>query len=271
MDENAILDANHNKNQEVLVPDKNAAAAGDNAAQLEEKPLDPEIEAMFKAGCHYGYSRTKRHPKIEPYIFGTKNRIDVFDLEKTKVKLEEAEIFLKEAGKKGLSLLIVGTKPSIGHLTEKYAKEAQLPYFSNRWIGGFITNFSEVKKRLEYFLAIELKRNSAEFSKLAKKQQFDLNRELKTLEKNFGGVKDVKEIPKTLLIIDAKEESTAVREAKRRNMPVVSIMSTDNNPEDALYPVPANDNAPKSVDFLLNRLINSYSEGKKEMAPSAEK
>jgi small subunit ribosomal protein S2 len=238
------------------------------------EPMDPEIEAMFNAGVHYGYSRTKRHPKMAPYIFGSRNGAEIFDLEKTKICLAEAEAFLKEQGKKNVLVLYVGTKPSISHLVVQYAAEAGLPYFANRWIGGFITNFSEIKKRIERFKEILLKKNSGELLKLPKKAKSDIEREFKALEENFGGVKEMKDLPGCLFIIDAKEELTAVREARRKKIPVVAIMSTDNDPEDAMIMIPANDNAPKSVEFLLSRLTNAYIEGKKEgaaLVPASEK
>lgn len=242
-----------------------AAAASKNVpTPSDSTPSDPEIEEMFQNGIHYGYRRTKRHPKMIPYILGSKNNVEIFDLEKTKLKLHSAIDFLKTEGQKNSVILYVGAKPSIGYLTEKYAKLAESPYFSKRWIGGFITNFSEVKKRIDHFKEVELKKISEDFQKLSKKEQSDFEKEIRRLENNFSGVKEIKSPPQALLIIDAGEELTAVREAKRKNIPVVAIMNTDNNPDDALYPVPANDSAPKSVEYLLAKLTNAYLEGKKE-------
>lgn len=227
------------------------------------KTIDPELEEMYKAGVHYGYTRGKRHPKMAEFIFGAKNNVEIFDLDKTREKLNQAADFMRRLGAENKQILVVGTKPSIKYLTEKYAKEEGLPYFANRWIGGFITNFITLRKRMDYFQEIKIKKESPDYKNItSKKERIKIEKEFARLEKLFAGVLSIKELPSALLIIDSKEENTAIREAKRKNIPIVAILNTDCDPEDAEYVIPANDAAPASVEYLLSRLTKAYLEGK---------
>ena len=228
------------------------------------KTIDPELEEMYKAGVHYGYTRGKRHPKMAEFIFGAKNNVEIFDLDKTREKLNEATDFTRKLGAENKQILVVGTKPSIKHLAEKYAKEADLPYFANRWIGGFLTNFVTLRKRMDYFAEIKIKKESSDYKNItSKKERIKIEKEFARLEKLFAGVTTIKELPSALLIIDSKEENTAVREAKRKKIPVIAVLNTDCDLEDADYQIPANDAAPASVEYLLSKLTKAYLEGKK--------
>lgn len=254
------IENKENKEEEEEISD---AAEEAIKSQAMSQTVEPELEEMYKAGVHYGYSRSKRHPKMAEFIFGAKNNVEIFDLEKTREKLKKAEEFLKELAKENKPVLFVGAKPSIKHLTEKYAEEAGLPYFANRWIGGFLTNFITLRKRMDYFAEIKIKKESPEYKNItSKKERIKIEKEFARLEKLFAGVLSIKELPSALLIIDPKEENTAVREAKRKNIPIIAILNTDCNPEDAEYVVPANDAAPASVEYLLGRLMKAYLEGK---------
>lgn len=220
--------------------------------------VDPELEAMYKAGVHYGYSRGSRHPRMAPFIFGFRNNVEIIDLEKTREKLEQAVNFIKKLGKENKQILYVGTKPPIRSLIEKYAKEAGMPYFTNRWIGGFLTNFGTLRGRIDYFEDIKAKKESSEYGKISKKEKIKIEKEFYKLERNFSGVLNLKTLPSALLIIDPKEESTAVREAKRKNIPVIAVANTDANPEDASYIIPGNDASISSVEYFLNKLTKAY-------------
>lgn len=258
------------ENKEKEEEEDEIIARAETKEQVMPKTIDPELEEMYKVGAHYGYTRSKRHPKMAEFVFGAKNNVEIFDLEKTREKLKKAEEFLKELAKENKPVLFVGAKPSIKHLTEKYAKEAGSPYFANRWIGGFLTNFVTLRKRMDYFQEIKIKKESPEYKNItSKKERIKIEKEFARLEKLFAGVLSIKELPSALLIIDPKEENTAVREAKRKNIPIIAILNTDCNPEDAEYVIPANDIAPASVEYLLNKLTKAYLEEKKEISQPA--
>jgi len=235
--------------------------------EIEEKPaqapgkMDPEIEEMFRAGLYLGYSRTRRHPKMDPYIFGLRNNVEVFDLERTRVKLREAEEFLKKlASEKGV-LLLVGAKPSAADLIEKAGLELNMPYSAKRWPGGLLTNFPTIKKRLDHLEDLKIKKASGELAKYTKKEQLVFNDEINKLEAKFAGLTSLKKIPDAILLIDPKEESTAVREAAKLSLKTVGVMSTDCNPGLATYPIPANDSARSSIKYIMDRLVAAYKSG----------
>ena len=234
----------------------------ENKNKEEKVDFDPELEKMFKAGVHFGYSRTKRHPKMAPYIFGLRNNAEVFDLEKTKAKLDEASAFVRELGKEKKTIILVGTKPAIRDLTEKAAREAGLPYVKERWLGGFITNFSIIRKRMDYYENLINEKESGGLEKYTKKERLEIGKELVKLERNFGGLISLKRLPDALLIVDPKEEKTAAKEAADKNIPVIAVLNSDSNPENISYPIPANDASRTSVDYLLSRIIAAYQEGK---------
>lgn len=225
--------------------------------------VDQELEEMFRAGVHFGYSRTRRHPKMRPYIFGLRNNIEVFDLERVREKIREAEAFLKElAASRGI-LLLVGTKPAISGLVKKSAEELEMPYVVNRWSGGLFTNFSEIRKRLDHLKGLKDKRTSGELAKYTKKEQLEFSEEIEHLERKFSGVVSLKKIPDALLIVDPREERTATREALQLGIKSVGITNIDCNPDEVTLPIPANDSAPSSVKYILEKLVAAYKEGTK--------
>lgn len=220
---------------------------------------DPELEAMFKAGLHFGYSRTRRHPKMEKYLFGVRNNVEVFDLEKTRAKLAEVLAYIKELKAQNKIMVFAGTKAQIQDLVENAGKESALPYASRRWIGGLLTNFNVVRKRIDYFEDLKQKRTSGAFEgKYTKKEINDIDKELIKLEINFSGVATLKKLPDALFMIDPKEESTALREAKRMNIPTIALASSDVDPESVDHVIPGNDSARASVSYILNRIVETW-------------
>lgn len=223
--------------------------------------VDPELEEMFRAGLHFGYSRTRRHPKMQPYIFGLRNNVEVFDLARVREKIREAETFLKTlAAERGI-LLIVGTKPPITEFVRSAGEELGMPYVVNRWSGGLFTNFSEIRKRLDYLEELKTKRVSGDLAKYTKKEQLEFSEEIGRLEKKFLGLASLKKIPDALLIVDPREESTATEEALQMGVDSIGIMNIDCNPDKVTYPIPANDSAPSSVKYILERLVIAYKSG----------
>lgn len=236
------------------------AEVGENSAKV----VEPELEEMLKAGLHSGYSRSRRHPKMDPYIYGIKNNVEVFDVEKTRDALKAAEAFLEKLGAAKKTVMWVGTKPSVRHVVENLAKDLEAPYVAERWIGGTLTNAKVIRERLKYFSELRAKKASGELAtKYTKKEQSKILRELSKLERFFGGLEGIVNGLEALVLVDPKEGKTATHEAAKVKMPTVGIMSSDNDPSAVTYPIPANDTSPSSVGYILNRLAAAYKRGLK--------
>lgn len=227
---------------------------------------DPELEAMFKAGVHFGYSRSRRHPKMEQYIFGLRHNVEVFDLEKVRSELERALAFITEISQRGEILLFAGTKPAVQASVEQTALALGMPFMADRWIGGLLTNFYVIRKRMDYFEQLKDAKRSGDLAKYKKKEIAMKEKELERLERNFRGVVSLKKRPFALFIVDPEEEITAVREAKRLLIPVIAIANNDVNPDLADYIIPANDSARSSVSFILDRVADAWKKGKEQPA-----
>jgi small subunit ribosomal protein S2 len=253
-------------------PQENAVLSDlSNVSAFAEKSgsgaVDPEIEAMFRAGVHFGYSRSKKHPKMKPYIFSLKNNVEILDLEKVREKLREAENFLRKLGKERKKLLLVGAKPSAAFLIEKIGREFGMPYSAKRWPGGLLTNFSVVRKRLDYLEELKAKKSSGELAKYTKKEQLVFDEEINRLEEKFAGLASLKREPDALIFVDPGEEKTAVREARQLGIQSVGIANTDCDPDSVSYPIPANDSAQTSIKYILERLIKAYEDGFQSAPP----
>lgn len=216
-----------------------------------------KFEDMFKAGVHFAYSKTKRNPKMSSFIYGVKNNTEIFDLEKTEKMFEEAIEFLKKIAEEKKTALFVGTKPGIGNIIEKAGKELDMPYVKDRWIGGTLTNFKVIRGRVTEFEKLKNDIETGAIEKYTKKERIKINKDFLKMGKNFKGLLRLTSLPSVLIIIDSKEESTAVREAKRMSIPIIAVLNSDCDPTGITYPIPANDAAPKSAEYLINRLILS--------------
>ena len=250
----------------------------DETTQIEEMkaPLQSDnlerFEEMFKAGAHYGYSKTKRHPKMASFIYGIKNNAEIFDLEKTFICLERAIGFVKKLFEENKTILFVGTKPGVGEIIKQTAEELKMPYVCERWIGGALTNFKIIRKRVLEYEKLKNDIEADNLSKYTKKERIKINKNFAKMQKNFGGLEKLTELPAALIIVDPKKEITAAREAKRLLIPIVAILNTDCDPESVAYPVPANDAAVKSVKYIINKLtgLNKEEDNKKEEAGLVE-
>ncbi len=235
--------------------------------QTQNKTL---IERLFTAGSHFGFSKSRRHPTVKPYLFGNKQGTDIFDLEKTATLVEEAKAALMAAGKEGKTVLFVATKDEISKIVTKGAEKAEMPYVTNRWIGGMLTNFSEIKKRLARLDSLTKEGESGELErKYTKKERVVIGRELAKLTHNFGGIRTIERPPQMMVIVDPRHDSIAVTEAQELNIPVVGIMSSDSDLSQVTYPVVVNDSLQSSVTLVLGELVDALIAGKAEYVPKA--
>ena len=221
------------------------------------------VESMFKAGSHFAYTRSRRHPTAAPFIFGLKNRVEIFDLEKTSEKLIEAKQFVASCAATGKKILFVGTKNEAREAVQRIASAIEMPYVNLRWIGGTVTNFPQIRKRIEKYEDLTLKREKGELVKYTKKERLLIDREIAKLEQSFSGIVSMKEMPAAVVIVDSEKEHIALAEIKKQGIPVVAICGSDCNLKKVNYPIPANDSAKASIDFLLKELSSAYTEGLK--------
>lgn len=228
------------------------------------------IDKLFEAGSHFGFKKSRRHPTVSKYLFATKDGNDIFDLEKTTALLETAKETLKDAGLHGKTVLFVGTKDEVSKLVKATAEQVEAPYVSNRWIGGMLTNFSEIKKRINRLEALTHEKESGELDrKYTKKERVVLGREADKLGFNFKGISSLQKYPDVMVVVDPRHDAIAVNEALEKNIPVVAIMGSDCDASRIAYPVVANDSLQTSVTLLLGELAAAYAEGKSAYTPKA--
>ena len=231
--------------------------------KMEEKSKI-EMMDMLKAGVHFGHKKSKKHPKMDEFVFAIRNNISIIDLGKTKAKLAEAADFAKKVGEKGGVVLFVGTKRQAEKIVEEAAKRCEMPYVSQRWLGGTFTNFDKIligKKRLE--LLTEQKESGELEKRYTKKERQEIGREIKRLEIKFGGIRKINRIPDAIFIVDIQEEETAMTEAIAKNVPIIAITDTNTNPSRITYPIPANDDAIRSIELITNIIADAIIEGAK--------
>jgi small subunit ribosomal protein S2 len=209
---------------------------------------------MFKAGVHWGHKRTNWHPKMEQYIFGVKNNIQIIDLEQTIKGLQIALEFIGEIIKNGGKILFVGIRPQCHLLIKETAEKCNMPYVALRWIGGLLTNFKTIRKRIDYFIDLEKKREAGELKKYTKKEQKHFDKEIEKLKKNFGGIKGLDKLPDAIFVLGVKDHMTAIREAKKKKIPVISLVDTDSNPTLVDYVIPSNDEAVSALQYMLKKI-----------------
>jgi len=227
------------------------------------------IERLFNAGAHFGFSKSRRHPTVAPYIFANKQGTDIFDLEKTAALLEEAKVMVKEAGSLGKTVLFVGTKDEVSKLVRAHAEKAESPYVVNRWIGGMLTNFSEIRKRIARLKELVAEREAGELDrKYTKKERVVIGREIDKLSHNFTGIATIERAPHLMVVVDPRHDSIAVTEATDMKVPVIGIMSSDSNLKLVTKPIVVNDALTSSVDLILSELVEAYLEGKKAYTPA---
>jgi len=226
--------------------------------------IDPEIKEMLEHAVHFGHRTARQHPKMARYVFGVRNTVSIIDLEQTREKLAEALEYLKGAAEKGKRVLFVDTRPSTREETKKVAEALGMPYICVRWPGGTITNWKTISERIEYLKDLEAKMDSQEIEKYTKKERHDMQEEIRKLNILWGGVKNMTALSDIVFVVDMRENALAVKEARRRGIPVVAIADTNVDPTQADYPIPANDDALSSVKYILHRVEESIKEGGKK-------
>jgi small subunit ribosomal protein S2 len=226
------------------------------------------IERLFSVGAHFGFKKSRRHPSVAQYLYGTKEGNDIFDLEKTADLLTNASEVLREAGQNGKTVLFVGTKAEAISLVLAAAEKVAMPYVVNRWIGGMLTNFSEIKKRIARLEELTSGTASGELErKYTKKERMVLGRESTKLEHNFKGISAMTKIPDLIVIVDPRHDHIAATEGRFMKVPIIGIMSSDCNTKDVTYPVVINDSLQGSVKMALEELTNALAAGQAAYVP----
>ena len=222
--------------------------------------MEDLVRSLFGVGAHYGYTRTRRHPSTKPFLYGTKNRTDIIDLEKTVASLTAAEEVLATLGSTGKQILFVGTKPESKDAVKNAAEALGMPYVEIRWIGGTLTNEKQIKSRVTLFedLTGKLEKNELDTITKTKKEKLLLERKIEKLGRRFGGLSTMKGLPAALVVIDAREEAIAVTEANQMGIPVIALCNTDCDIKTVSYPVVGNDANKKTIEFILNRFVAAY-------------
>lgn len=222
---------------------------------------DTIVEQMFQVGAQYGYSKTRRHPSVSKYIYTTKNKGDIINLEKTSELLDEALLFIKNLGTQNKTVLFVGTKPEAKVATKSVAESLNMPYVMERWIGGTLSNFTEIKKRILELENYQKDTASGNLDKYTKKERVVMAKKMEKLARYYTGLLGLKKAPDALFIIDAKSEHIAATEGRKSGIPVVALVNSDSNIKSIDYPVVANDSAIPSIKFFASAIADAYKEG----------
>ncbi len=220
------------------------------------------MKQLLEAGVHFGHQTRRWNPKMAPYIFTERNGIYIIDLQKTVVKLEEAYNFVREISMEGKNVLFVGTKKQAMESVKDEATRAGAYYVNARWLGGMLTNFTTIRRRIARLKQLRTMEEDGTFDLLPKKEVIKLNLEIEKLEKFLGGIKDMTEVPGALFIVDPRKEKIAVSEAKKLGIPIVAIVDTNCDPDDVDYVIPGNDDAIRAVKLISGAMANAIIEGK---------
>lgn len=222
------------------------------------------VETMFKAGAHFGLGRSRRHPSIKSFIFGTKNQTDILDLEKTESMLEKAKAFVSNLGKEGKVVLFVGGKKEASAAVKAAAQSIGMPHVEGRWIGGTITNFPQTRKRIERYEKLISEREKGELMKYTKRERMLIDKEIASLEKMFLGIVSMKKTPDALFVIDPRREKNAMDEAAHGKLPVIALAGSDCNISAVTHPIVGNDSSKMSIQYFVEEIAKAYQDGKKQ-------
>ena len=220
-----------------------------------------EMKTLLEAGCHFGHQTHKWNPKMKPYVYGERNGIYIMDLAKTIPLAKKAHNFLQKTAAEGKPVLFVGTKRQASAIVAEEAKKCGAHYINNRWLGGLLTNWSTVQKRVNYLNELDRREQSGEIDRLPKKEAALLRREYNKLNQNLGGLREMTQIPDIVVMVDPKREYTALLECRKLNIPVISILDTNCDPNLVNIPIPANDDAARSVKLILSSISDGIING----------
>jgi small subunit ribosomal protein S2 len=222
------------------------------------------FEQLLEAGCHFGHLKRKWNPAMAPYIFMDRNDIHIIDLHKTVIKIDEAAAALRSIAKSGRKILFVATKKQAKDVVADKASAVGMPYITERWAGGMLTNFPTIRKAVKKMTSIDKMATDGTFDNISKREKLQITRQREKLEKNLGSIADLTRLPSALFIVDVMKEHIAVKEAQRLGIPVFGIVDTNSNPNGIDFVIPANDDATKSVEVILNAMIAAIQEGLEE-------
>ncbi len=223
------------------------------------------LDQLLESGAHFGHQTRRWNPKMEEYLYGDENGVHIFDLTKTKPLIEEALGFLTKAASEGKTIVILGTKKQIKEKVAEVAEKAGVPYVNERWLGGTISNFPQMKRSLKKLEEMKVNMAEGAYKRYTKKERLLIEREIARLERFFGGIKDLTDIPQVLFVVDSKREAGAVREANTGKVTVVGIVDSNSDPEVLDYPIPMNDDASKALEYVLELVGEAIMEGKKKI------
>lgn len=238
-------------------------------AKTLKKPLSKkvsfklDIEKMAQAGLHFGHPVSNCHPEMKSYLFGMRGTVHIIDLEQTKEKLTQALKYIYDLVSQGKKVLLVGTKIQSKNLVKQKAQQWGIPYVNERWLGGTFTNFKEIRKRVDHFKGLKEKREKGELEKYTKKERADIDQELEKMERKFGGIVDLEELPEAVIILDMNYNHLAVKEAQKTGVKIIGVCDTNADPTLADYPIPANDDAISSIEYILEKIDQAIQKAKK--------
>lgn len=229
------------------------------------------LKDLLESGAHFGHQSARWHPKMKPYLYTIRDGVHIFDLAKTKESLEEACQFVHQLAAKGGKIVFVGTKRQAAPIVKEEAKKAGMPWVTERWLGGTITNWEQIGKRVKRLLEMKEKREQGEYKKYTKKEQILLDREINRLDKFLGGLVDLDQLPEAIFVVDIKREETAVREARRKNIPIVAMVDSNSNPTLVDRVIPTNDDAVGAIKFVVEKVAAAAKKGKETFKKKKKK
>lgn len=230
-------------------------------ADVDVRSLTVSLEDLFKTGAHFGHRKERRHPKMDEFVYTYREGVGIIDLKKTMDRIEEALDFIRKISSEGRKMLFVGTKKHTKDLVRSVATVCESPFVDERWLGGTFTNFGSIRQRIKYFEELERKILSGEFAQYTKFEQSKKREEYEKMSKRMGGLRTMKDLPAAVFVVDAKQDSLAVREAVHVGVPVVSFVDTNDDPSSIDYPIPANNDAISAVKLILGYVCKACLEG----------
>jgi len=250
---------------------QNHSLAMDYFSDFDFSKLEINIKEMFKNGVHFGHHKSRKNPKMNKYVFATKNNINILNLEQTKKKLKEALKFITDITSQDQEILFVGTKKQAKKLVQSAAKRCQMPFVTERWLGGTFTNSSVILERAKYLREESEKLKNGEYAKYTKFEQMKKTEELERLERKMGGIKNMTKFPAAVFIASVNEDNLAIKEAKNKNISTIAFVDSNTDPQDIDYPIPANEDAISSLKLMLGYICKAILEGKEKKANLKDK
>ncbi len=224
----------------------------------------PSLLEMLQSGVHFGHQVSRWHPKMKPYIFGERNGVHIINLEETEKQLKETLAAVKTMAAEGKTILFITTKPQARDIVKNAATDCEMPFLVDRWLGGLLTNFSEMRKLIKHYVSLKGEQASGELERYTKKEQLEIGKELLKKDETLGGLTKLDRLPDAIFIPALQREKTAVAEAMRMDVPIIGVCDTNANPNHATYVIPANDDAVKAITMIVNLVAGAIKEGRAE-------